>query len=154
MIMKIEKGDQDSVSRCSICNQENTAITDPNSGEIICSCCGMVISDKIEDIIHPEQRMFTFEEADKNSRTGAPSTLARHDMGLSTIIGRENRDASGQKIDTAMRSRIERLRTWDLRTHVRTSGDRNFAKAFGQLERLKEKLGLSDTLVEKASLYI
>jgi transcription initiation factor TFIIIB Brf1 subunit/transcription initiation factor TFIIB len=27
----------------------------------------------------------------------------------------------------------------------------NFTKAFGQLERLKEKLGLSDTIVEKAA---
>src|SRR5918996_5710874 len=138
MIMIIEKGDQNSVSRCSICNQENMTITDPSSGEIICSGCGLVISDKIE-------------ETDKNARTGAPSSLARHDMGLSTVIGRENKDASGLKIDTAMRSQIERLRTWDLRTRMRTSGDRNFMKAFGQLERLKEKLGLSDTIVEKAA---
>jgi DNA-directed RNA polymerase subunit RPC12/RpoP len=55
MIMIIEKGDQGSVSRCSTCNQENTAITDPNSGEIVCSNCGMVISDKIDDDIHPER---------------------------------------------------------------------------------------------------
>jgi transcription initiation factor TFIIB len=45
-------------------------------------------------------------------------------MGLSTVIGRENKDASGQKIDTVMRSKIERLRTWDFRTRVRTSGER------------------------------
>jgi transcription initiation factor TFIIB len=95
--------------------------------------------------------MYTFEDADRNARTGAPSSLARHDMGLSTVIGRENIDASGQKIDTAMRSNIERLRTWDLRTRMRTSGDRNFLRAFGQLERLKEKLGLSDTIIEKAA---
>jgi transcription initiation factor TFIIB len=151
MIMMTEKGDKNSVSRCSICNQENMAITDPSSGEIICSGCGLVISDKIEDTIHPERRMFTFEETDKNARTGAPSSLARHDMGLSTVIGRENKDASGLKIDTAMRSQIERLRTWDSRTRMRTSEDRNFMKAFGQLERLKEKLGLSDTIVEKAA---
>jgi transcription initiation factor TFIIB len=151
MIMMIENGDQGSVSRCSICNKANTTITDPNSGETICSNCGMVISDKIEDAIHPERRMYTFEDADRNARTGAPSSLARHDMGLSTIIGRENKDASGQKIDTAMRSNIERLRTWDLRIRMRTSGDRNFLRAFGQLERLKEKLGLSDTIIEKAA---
>lgn len=101
MIMKIEKDDQD--SRCSICNRENTTITDPDSGEIICSNCGMVISDKIEDTIHQERRASTLEEAGKRARTGAPTSLARHDMGLSTIIGRENRDASGQIIDTAMR---------------------------------------------------
>jgi transcription initiation factor TFIIB len=151
MIMMIEKGDQDSVSRCSICNKANTTITDPNSGEIICSNCGMVVSDKIEDAIHPERRMYTFEDGDKNVRTGAPSSLARHDMGLSTIIGRENKDASGQKIDRGMHSKLVRLRTLDFRTRMRTSGDRNFMRTFGQLERLKEKLGLSDTIVEKAA---
>jgi transcription initiation factor TFIIB len=151
IILTIKKGDQDSVSRCSICNKANTTITDPNSGEIICSNCGMVISDKIEDSLHPERRMYSFEDEDKNVRTGAPSSLARHDMGLSTIIGRENKDASGQKIDTAMRSKLERLRILDFRTRMRTSGDRNFTRAFGQLERLKEKLGLSDTIVEKAA---
>jgi transcription initiation factor TFIIIB Brf1 subunit/transcription initiation factor TFIIB len=57
--MMIEKGDQDSVSKCSICNQENLAIADPNSGEIICSSCGMVISDKIEDTVHPERRTYS-----------------------------------------------------------------------------------------------
>jgi transcription initiation factor TFIIB len=151
MIMMVKKEDQDSVLKCSICNIENTTITDPNSGEIVCSNCGMVISDKIEDTNHSEQHTYTLEEADRRARTGAPYSLARHDMGLSTIIGRENKDASGQIIDTAMRSKIERLRTWNHRTLFHTSGDRNFMKAFGQLDRLKEKLGLSDTIVEKAA---
>ena len=150
----IEKGDQDSVSRCSICNKANTTITDPNSGEIICSNCGMVISDKIEDAIHPERRMHTFEDGDKNVRTGAPSSLARHDMGLSTIIGRENKDASGQKIDTAMRSKLERLRILDFRTRMHTSGDRNFMRAFGQLERLKGKTRLIRFHSRKGSLFV
>src|SRR5918912_1236862 len=151
MIMMVKKEDQDSVLRCSICNIENTAITDPDSGEIVCSNCGMVIFDKIEDTIHPERRTYTLEEVDRRARTGTPYSLARHDMGLSTIIGRENKDASGQIIDTAMRSKIERLRIWDHRTLFHTSGDRNFMKAFGQLDRLKEKLGLSDTIIEKAA---
>lgn len=147
--MKIETDDQD--SRCSICNRENTTITDPDSGEIICSNCGMVISDKIEDTIHQDRRASTLEEADKRARTGAPSSLARHDMGLSTIIGKENRDARGQLIDTAMRSKIERLRTWDLRTRMSKSGDKNLVRAFEQLDRIKEKLGLSDIVSEKAA---
>ncbi len=117
--MRTEKEDKDLISRCSICNIENTAITDADSGEIVCSNCGMVIFDKIEDTIHPEQNIYALEEVDKKARTGAPYSLARHDMGLSTIIGRENKDASGQIIDTTMRSKIERLRTWDARTRMR-----------------------------------
>jgi transcription initiation factor TFIIB len=150
MIMRVETGDQDSGS-CSVCNRENTTITDPDSGEIVCNNCGMVIYEKIEDTIHQERRIHSFEEADRNARTGAPSSLARHDMGLSTVIGRENRDANGQIIDTAMRSKIGRLRTWDFRTRMHTSADRNFMKAFEQLDRLKEKLALSDTIVEKTA---
>jgi transcription initiation factor TFIIB len=34
---------------------------------------------------------------------------------------------------------------------MHTSGDRNFMKAFEQLNRLKEKLALSDTIVEKTA---
>ena len=111
----------------------------------------MVISEKIEDTNHQERRASTLGEADKRARTGAPSSLARHDMGLSTIIGKENRDARGQLIDTAMRSKIERLRTWDLRTRMSKSGDKNLVRAFEQLDRIKEKLGLSDIVSEKAA---
>jgi len=31
---------------CPLCKSDNTIITDPKSGEIICSKCGMVILDK------------------------------------------------------------------------------------------------------------
>jgi transcription initiation factor TFIIB len=153
MIMEPEIQDKKTiaVTACSTCNKDNTAVTDPEYGEIVCSNCGMVISEKLEDTSHQERRASTLEEADRRARTGTPFSLALHDMGLSTIIGRENKDASGQIIDAAMRSKIERLRTWDHRTLFHSSGDRNFMKAFGQLDRLKEKLGLSDTIVEKAA---
>jgi transcription initiation factor TFIIIB Brf1 subunit/transcription initiation factor TFIIB len=36
------------------------------------------------------------------SRTGVSTSLSRHDMGLATIIGKTDRDASGHKIDIAM----------------------------------------------------
>jgi transcription initiation factor TFIIB len=151
MNAEINIEEKNTVTTCSTCNKDNTAITDPECGEIICSNCGMVFSEKIEDTNHQERRASTLEEADKRARTGAPSSLARHDMGLSTIIGKENRDARGQLIDTAMRSKIERLRTWDLRTRMSKSGDKNLVRAFEQLDRIKEKLGLSDIIIEKAA---
>jgi transcription initiation factor TFIIB len=72
-------------------------------------------------------------------------------MGLSTVIGRTDRDASGQKLDAAMRSTMERLRTWDTRTKVHTPTDRSLKQAFSQLDVLKDKLGLPDAVVEKAA---
>jgi transcription initiation factor TFIIB len=72
-------------------------------------------------------------------------------MGLSTIIGRENKDATGRKLDAATSSAIERLRTWDYRMKVHTSKDRNLMHALQELDILKNKLGLSDAIVEKTA---
>jgi transcription initiation factor TFIIB len=136
---------------CSIC-KSNRIITDAESGEIICSKCGQVISDKVQQT-GPEWRNFGLsdESNDTRSRVGMSTSLARHDMGLSTIIGRTDRDASGQKIDGPMLSTMERLRTWDLRSQIHTPTDRNLKQAFFQLDILKDKLGLSDSVVEKAA---
>jgi transcription initiation factor TFIIB len=136
---------------CTSCSSSKTAITDPVSGEIICSNCGIVISDKTDDIVHQERHAYTFEEANKKARIGPPSSLARHDKGLATIIGNLDRDASGQNIVNSTRSTFERLRTWDYRTQLNSSTDRNLSKAFSELHLLKDKLGLSDAIVEKTA---
>ena len=137
---------------CSSCNN-NTGqiITDSESGEIICRNCGMVMLDNVQEN-RPEWRSFTTDEVNNSrSRTGMPTSLARHDKGLATIIGRANKDASGQVLDAAMRTTMERLRTWDFRTQAHTSTDRNLRQAFSELGRLKDKLGLPDSVIEKTA---
>jgi transcription initiation factor TFIIIB Brf1 subunit/transcription initiation factor TFIIB len=47
--------------KCSMCNKDDTTITDPESGEIICSNCGMVICERIEGTIHQERRACTID---------------------------------------------------------------------------------------------
>jgi transcription initiation factor TFIIB len=125
-------------------------VTDPESGEIICRNCGIVMLDKIQES-RPEWRAFTADDGNDRSRTGTPSSLARHDMGLSTVIGRADKDASGNAIDVSMRSTMDRLRAWDFRTQAHTPTDRNLRQAFSELERLKDKLGLSDVIIEKTA---
>ncbi|HZC20774.1 MAG TPA: TFIIB-type zinc ribbon-containing protein [Nitrososphaeraceae archaeon] len=135
---------------CSICERNDKLVTDPESGEVICSNCGMVLSDKIEEISRPEGNAFS---ADNKHRIGAPTSLARYDMGLTSVIGKTNRDASGQKMDESMRSTMQRLRTWDSRAYIHSSNDRSLIQAFNELNIMKDKLALSDAIVEK-SAYI
>ena len=135
---------------CSLCSSQDQMVTDPESGEIICSNCGHVISEKALET-QAEWRAFTTDEVNNRSRTGMPTSLARHDKGLATIIGRANKDASGQVLDAAMRTTMERLRTWDFRTQAHTSTDRNLRQAFEHLDKLKDKLGLSDAIIEKTA---
>jgi transcription initiation factor TFIIB len=133
--------------KCSVCGRMQTAITDPESGEVICSNCGLVIAEKDIDLAKPERRVITTEESGK--RTGAPTSLSRHDRGLATIIGKSTRDAAGQKLDTNARLTYKRLKTWDDRAQIHSSTDRNLWMAFSELNLLRDKLGLSDSLVEE-----
>lgn len=138
------------VITCSTCNiKEDRLVTDVVSGEIVCSNCGTVVIDGIEEIgkewINPKDN-----ETDK-SRIGMPFSLAVHDMNLSTIIGKTNKDSAGQLIDSGMQARMNRLRIWDSRTMYRDSSSRNFTTAFVLLGKLKDKLSLTPSIVEKTA---
>ena len=126
-----------------------TAITDPESGEEICSNCGLVIAEKDIDLANPERRIFTTEESNQRARTGAPTSLSRHDRGLPTLMGKPTRDAAGQKLDASARLTYKRLKTWDDRERLHSSTDKNLSRAFSELYMLRDKLGLSASLVEE-----
>lgn len=126
-------------------------ITDPDSGETICTSCGVVLSDRVSQLNFEERRSFDALQDWERSRVGMPRTLARHDKGLYTVIGKPTRDASGQTIDSSMRVMMERLRTWDHRLQARSATDRNLKSAFVKLEAMKEKLSLPQSTIEKAA---
>ena len=124
-------------------------ISDENTGELCCGKCGFVITDKISDT-GAEWRSFANDENNR-SRTGAGTSLTIHDMGLSTIIGKANKDATGKPLSSGVKSSIERLRTWDSRSQANTSADRNLRQALNEMDKLKDKLALTSAVIEKAA---
>lgn len=135
-------------SKCPSCG-EKKIVTDQNTGELFCSKCGLVINEKVTDT-GAEWRSFTNDETTK-ARVGAATSLTMHDMGLSTVIGAANKDSTGKPLSAGVKSSIERLRTWDSRTQTRTSADRNLRQALNEMGKLKDKLALTDVVVEKAA---
>jgi transcription initiation factor TFIIB len=136
--------------QCSMCNS-GRLVTDIESAEVVCESCGLVSTCKA--IENPAMWM-TFESdngSNNRQRVGLPNSLAFHDMGLSTIIGGQNKDSTGHALNTYVNSSIQRLRTWDARSRSNISGHRNLMQAFNELSRLKDKLGLTNTIVEKAA---
>ncbi len=125
-------------------------LTDDVTGERFCGKCGYVVSEELQDS-GPEWRSFSKEGGADPARTGAPTTLTMHDRGLSTIINPVNKDSSGKPLTSAMKSTIVRLRTWDSRSKTHKSSDRNLRQALSLLSTLKDKLSLSDNVVEKAA---
>jgi transcription initiation factor TFIIB len=139
-------------SVCKACYKFSDIITDTESGETICTNCGIVISnDKSSQQVTPEWRAFDANQMRNRSRVGMPMTLTRHDGGLSTVIGRPDKDASGHALDNSMSSMMHRLRTWDYRIQVGSPTDRSLKNAFQKLDTLKGRLGLPGNVIEKAA---
>lgn len=134
--------------KCPSCGDKKL-VTDQNTGELFCSKCGLVVTDKITDT-SAEWRSFSSDEGSK-ARTGAGTSLTMHDMGLSTVISAANKDATGKPLSASVKSSIERLRTWDSRSQAHSSADRNLRHALNEMDKLKDKLALTDAVIEKAA---
>ncbi len=134
---------------CMRCGKDSL-VTDSSTGEKFCSGCGFVVQDRIIDL-GSETRAFTKEEYDDRARTGLPTSLAVHDMGLATMIGHGRTDAMGKPLSSSMKHTMDRLRTWDNRSKASESADKNLRQAFSELNRLRDKLALSDAVIEKTA---
>lgn len=128
----------------------NLLIRDHSAAEVICGRCGHVVEERIKDM-GPEWRSFDMEEEEDRSRAGAPSTETMHDRGLSTKIGRTNRDAKGNQISPERRTQVGRMRKWDRRSRL-SGKDRYIAKALTDISRICSHIAPSRTIRERASL--
>ena len=80
---------------------QSAIITDFETGEIFCSHCGFVLSERMEES-GSEWTSFSKDKTNKG-RTGSETSLAKHDQGLSTIINSTNKDASGNPLSPTMK---------------------------------------------------
>jgi transcription initiation factor TFIIB len=135
--------------RCPQCGKR-TLVEDVHSGELSCSNCGFVVSERAVDQ-SAEWRSFSDDKGENKSRAGAPTSITYRDMGLSTMIGRSNRDASGRSFDSPMRNAIDRLRKWDNRSPAFGSQEKNLGIAMRELEKMADKLGVSQAVRERAA---
>ena len=130
---------------CSACS--GRLISDQESGEEVCCDCGVVVRDSLESAA--ERRAFTFEEMGRRYRTGEPSSLMMHDLGLSSFIDKKNVDAGGRTISAY--NEIERLRRLNKITVSNNSKTKNLNKAMREIRRITEILGISTPIAERAA---
>ena len=134
---------------CNYCNASKF-VTDDVIGETICSNCGFVISENAED--RGIERKLISGSFD-TTRTGPGLTLKRHDRGLNTIIGIQNKDSVGKPLSVKSANTFSRLRKWDSRSQTKNSADRNLRVALQEFDKIQSKLGLSDPVIERASFF-
>lgn len=133
---------------CKDCKNGNV-IFDHASGEKICGDCGVVLS---VERVYVDPLLDTNTNL-SNMNLGTPSSLAHHDKNLSTLISYSNEDACGVSISVQQRSAIQRMRRWNKISNINRSYYRNLKNAFALLIRIKDKLSLSDTIVERTAYH-
>ena len=137
-----------SKQRCPSCTKTKM-ILDEDKGELFCGFCGYVTPEQVVQD-GPEWRSFSTDGSDR-SRVGAGTSITMHDMGLSTVIGTQNKDATGKPLDSSMKKSINRLRTWDSRSQAHTSVERNLRQALSEMDKLQDKMSLPSQVIEKAA---
>lgn len=134
--------------RCKNCTAPKL-ITDVSTGEITCSNCGCVVTEPILD----RGLEYTKFDGPDNRRTGPGLSLKMHDKGLFTIIDTQNKDSIGKPLPIKTAQTFTRLRKWDRRSHTKNSAERSLRSALQDLNNVQSKLGLSDSIIERASIF-
>jgi transcription initiation factor TFIIB len=137
-------------TRCPECKSKRL-VRDYEKGEILCSGCGLIITESIHDM-GPEWRAFDSEQREKKARAGAPMKFMRPNKGLVTEIDQYNRDIRGGKISPKKQAQLYRMRKWHKRVSISTSMERNLVIALSELDRVASSLGLPENIKESAAL--
>jgi transcription initiation factor TFIIB len=152
MIRTIELAKVERPFHLGICQEcrSKALVTDRDSGEIVCSKCGLVIRDLMLDQ-KPEWRAFTPEEREAKARVGSPTSLKQFDKGLSTTF-QPYKDIHGKYLPIKKRHKMMRLRKWNLRARMHSSTERNLSQAMNELTRLTDKLHIPRDVAEHSAL--
>ena len=132
---------------CHTCNDSKAIVFDAETNETVCSSCGIVLRDNVEANLDVRRNL----QDGSRSRSGMPTSLAFHDMGLSTFISNSNMDANGVPISSDQISKVKRMRHLNRISSSNRSHHRNLKNAFVILNSIKDKLSINDTLIEKSA---
>ena len=106
------------IEKCTVCM--SSVIDDTENGEKICSGCGIVMQEHMED--HgPEARSNSLEDKMKLARATGQTSYSQHDLGIATEISVGATDFSGKKISAETASQMNRLGKWQQRIRVSSS---------------------------------
>src|SRR3989304_4832785 len=93
-----------SKEKCQRCGK-GKMVTDNESGEMFCSKCGFVMSEKLQES-GPEWRSFTQDEHGDRARAGGPTARACRGSSAAVVARTRRRPRSGAPCPASMKSTI------------------------------------------------
>lgn len=130
---------------CFACGKESLTL-DKESGEIVCSLCGVVMEERTEDLAQ-DRRTFLDDLAGQR-RTGPYYSLSRRNKGFSTVMSKYN---YGESSGHSAGPKFDRIRAWDSR--IRSSHEKRLEKGLFELARVHALLALPDTVAERSAYF-
>jgi transcription initiation factor TFIIB len=148
----IERQYNTSYIKCHFCSKQNSFVTDVDRYEIICSNCGVVISENLSEFFgYSDIYNIGLNTSSSSSSRLPESYLSKYYGGASTTIG--NKLNGKQDLRISPYFNVNKLRKYD-KMIVSKSYNRNLKTAFDKLYSLRYKLRLTDAVIEKiAYLY-
>ena len=136
------------IQKCVSC--KSSLIDDLQRGETICSSCGIVAAEQMEDY-GPERIGISSDTGMKLARATGQTTLAQHDLGISTEISIGSTDYSGKKISSEVQRQMNSGRTWHKRVRISSSRDRRLTNVLGVMSEICSNCSLPRNVLETAS---
>ena len=137
------------IERCTACN--SSLVDDTENGEIICSGCGIVMVEHMED--HgPEVKSSSLEDKMKLARATGQTSYSQHDLGITTEISIGTKDFSGKKISAEMANQMHRIGKWQPRVRVSSSRERRLSNILGRISEICQNCSLPKNVIETASM--
>ena len=137
------------IQKCLAC--ESSLIDDTVNGEIICSGCGIVVAEQMEDS-GPEVKSNRLEDKMKLARATGQTTYSQHDLGIATEISLGSKDFSGKTINSEIANQMNNLRKWQKRVRISSSRDRRLSNVLAKISEISQNCSLPKNVVETASM--
>jgi len=130
---------------------KSSLIDDVQSGELICSTCGIVVAEQMADY-GPETRSTNLEDKMRLARATGQTTYSQHDLGITTEISISTRDFSGKTISSQVANQMYNLRKWQQRVRVSSPRERRLSNVLSRIGEMCENVSLSKNVLETASM--
>lgn len=130
---------------------DSAIVQDIIKGEFICSICGYVVQDNIEEfgqdsfINDPTSRF-------KNTRASGVNSISYHDFGLHTEIDSQFRDYTGKCFKENTKKSMLTLRKWNSIIRISSSKERRLSNVLCRINEISSLLSVPKVVCETAAL--
>src|SRR5215210_2239885 len=134
---------------CPECN--SSIIHDSVKGEFICSVCGYVIQEQMEDYGNDVYNNNVYNKL-SNSRASGYNSISYHDFGLHTEIDHQGKDYTGKGFNDQAKKTVINLRKWNTIIRISNSKERRLSNVLTKINEICSIASFPKVVCETAAL--